>query len=128
MQQTQSSATPLPVGALARMQRFLVARIRGGAPTAQPPSAVEQLQEARRQIDTLDHELIRLLSVRAALVREALVAKNRLGRAVIDPDRERSLLEVRRQWGRARGLEAEAIADIFTAVIAFARGLQGASP
>jgi len=98
MQQTQTSATPLPVGAL-----------------------------ARRQIDTLDHELIRLLSVRAALVREAYAAKNRLGRAVIDLDRERSLLEVRRQWARARGLEADAIADIFTAVIAFARRLQGAS-
>ena len=115
---------PAPVaGRLARVQR-LIARVRTEA--AAPASPQEHLQETRRQIDTLDHELVRLLAARASLARQALAAKQRLGKGVIDSDRERSLLAVRRQWGRARGLEESAVTAIFSAVIAFSRAVQGA--
>jgi chorismate mutase len=119
---TPKPATPI-AGRLARVQPMLLARVRG-APAA-PRSPLDQLQQVRRQIDTLDHELMRLLAARASLVRQAFAAKQQLGKAAIDVERERSLLALRRQWARARGFEADTVAAIFTAVIAFSRALQG---
>ena len=96
-----------------------------GATDAPPPSPLEQLQEVRRQIDTLDHEMMRLLAGRASLVRRAFAVKQQLGRAVVDLERELSVLAIRRDWARARGLETDSVATIFKAVIAFSRELQG---
>lgn len=124
MSRTQHVATPAS-GRLARVAQSLRARLR--ADTAlEPRSPLEQLREVRRQIDTLDHELMRLLAARASLAQRALAAKQQLGKPVVDPERESALLALRRQWAHARGFEAEAIAAIFAAVIAFSRGLQGA--
>jgi chorismate mutase len=125
MPPSQKSATPVAVGRLARVQQMVLARVRRGVATAAPRPPLEQLQEIRRQIDTLDYELMRLLAGRAALVLQVFAVKQQIGKAVIDLEREQSMLSLRRQWARARGLEADGVAAIFSAVIAFSRGLQG---
>lgn len=111
-------------GTLARIAQGLQTHLRGST-TPEPRSPLEQLREVRRQIDTLDRELMRLLVARASLARSELAAKQQLGTPVVDPEHERALLALRRQWAYARGFETEAIAAIFAAVIAFSRGLQG---
>src|SRR5688572_1415934 len=128
MPRHQTTSSPADPGKLARVQRLL-ARVRGAAqPAASPATPLERLQEARRRIDTLDHEVVRLLAARASLVREAFAAKQLLRRTVVDPGRERSMLAMRRQWASARGLDADAVATIFRAVIAFSCALQGVKP
>ena len=46
------------------------------------------LQPLRQALDGLDDALIRLLTTRAALSRQAQLAKVRAGRPVLDPERE----------------------------------------
>jgi prephenate dehydrogenase len=83
-----------------------------------------ELRETRELIDDVDHELIDLLARRALLSRRAARAKAELGHGVRDPVREAHLLEERRRWARARGLEPSGIDEIFQAILGFSRRLQ----
>lgn len=83
-----------------------------------------ELRETRELIDDLDQELIDLLARRALLSRRAARAKAELGHSVRDPVREARLLEERRRWASARGLEPSSIHEIFQAILGFSRRLQ----
>lgn len=82
------------------------------------------LRETRELIDDIDRDLVRLLGRRAQLARRAGRAKAELGRAVRDPERERQVLEARRDWARGEGLDPEAVASIFEDVMSLSRALQ----
>ncbi len=80
-----------------------------------------QLQEARDIIDTIDEKILRLLAQRAGLSLRASRAKEEVGRAVRDPRRERELLDRRGQLAGDLDLNAEAVAEIFDAILRFSR-------
>ena len=83
-----------------------------------------ELMETRDLIDEVDLELIRLLARRAHLSKRAGSIKAIHGKSVRDPQRERTLLEQRRQWAGEHNLEPDSIDDIFAAVLRFSRALQ----
>lgn len=97
----------------------------GDAPTipdlgAQSP----ELRETRALIDETDDAILALLARRAALSRQAGRAKAERGWTVADPARERQLLEARRARAAELGLDPDAVAGIFSAILAFSRALQ----
>lgn len=89
----------------------------GTAAIPTPPGLVE----LREQIDELDHELVELLARRAQLIQQAARVKAEHGLPLPDLGREASLLEVRRQWASELGGDADAVEDVFRAVMRFSR-------
>lgn len=87
-------------------------------------AAAPDLQEARELIDGLDRELIDLLARRAELARRAGRAKAEKGKSVRDVDRERVVLAARAEWGEARGLDPDAVRDVFDAILRLSREVQ----
>lgn len=83
-----------------------------------------ELRETRELIDELDQELVTLLARRAELSRRAAFAKAKLGCGVRDPDREARMLEERRAWARAYGLDPAGVDAIFQSILDFSRRLQ----
>ncbi|MDB4992572.1 MAG: Prephenate/arogenate dehydrogenase [Myxococcaceae bacterium] len=84
-----------------------------------------ELKETRAQIDALDHELVTLLARRSQLADRAASAKESIGFGIVDPNREAQLIEARREWARASSLDANAVEEIFRAIIRFSRTMQG---
>ncbi|MEZ4299306.1 MAG: prephenate dehydrogenase/arogenate dehydrogenase family protein [Polyangiaceae bacterium] len=82
------------------------------------------LRATRELIDELDHELVELLARRAELSRRAASAKAELGHAVRDPDREARMLEERRSWATACGLDPPGVEAIFRSILDLSRRLQ----
>ena len=84
-----------------------------------------ELKETRAQIDALDRELVTLLARRSELADRAASAKESIGHGIVDPNREAQLIEARREWAVANKLDANAIEEIFRAIIRFSRTMQG---
>jgi len=104
----------------------------GGDPPAllEIPDLVQRspaLQEARGLIDDLDRELVALLARRAELSRRAGRAKAALGAPVLDSAREAALLQARRSWGEAAGMDPEVTEGVFQAILRASRRTQGES-
>jgi chorismate mutase/prephenate dehydrogenase len=77
----------------------------------------ERLAEARRRIDRLDAELVRVAAERLAAAAEAGRAKAAMGQSLVDFAREREVLgRVRRHAGEA-GLEAAVAEDLVARLI-----------
>ncbi len=91
-------------------------------------AAPEALRETRDLIDEIDREIVELLGRRAQLARRAALEKARLGRPVRDPARETELIEARRRWASAHGLDAASVLEIFDAILRFSRRLQQEDP
>jgi prephenate dehydrogenase len=87
-------------------------------------AASPDLRETRELIDELDREICDLLARRATLAERAGRAKADEGRGVLDPERERSLLSQRAAWAEERGLDPQAVRDVFEAVLRFSRSVQ----
>lgn len=92
------------------------------APSPDAPSP--SLGETRALIDDLDRELVGLLARRARLSLRAARDKARLGQPVRDPLREEQLVEARRRWAEARGLEPSGVAQVFEAILSWSRSIQ----
>jgi chorismate mutase-like protein len=76
-------------------------------------------------IDALDHDLLRLLSKRLALVAEAAAFKRAHGLQIHDEERERAVLEDRRVHARALGLPEGEVEAIFRLLLQVSRTHQG---
>lgn len=87
------------------------------------PQAPE-LRETRDLIDECDEQLVGLLARRAQLSKRAGRVKARHGRPVRDPARENELLAARRVWADQLGLNADAVAEIFHAIMRGSRAVQ----
>lgn len=83
-----------------------------------------ELSEARRLIDDIDVELIDILARRAELAERAAKAKAVLRVGTRDEAREAALLADRRAWAERAGLDPDAIADVFGAILRFSRAHQ----
>jgi prephenate dehydrogenase len=92
------------------------------------PERAPDLREARDLIDDLDRDLVRLLGRRAHFARRAGRAKAHLGKAVLDPERERQVIEARRAWAEGEGLNPDGVAEIFESVLRLSRAVQKKGP
>ena len=93
-----------------------------------PSQSVNELQETRDLIDELDRDVLELLTRRTELAHRARRAKETLGRGVADPVREAKLMEDRKAWAEAAGLDSEGVAEIFSSIIRFSRHSQMREP
>jgi len=81
------------------------------------------IEEARREIDRIDGELVRLLSERAENVRTIGDAKRRLGEPIYQPDREEKVFE-RVLAANSGPLDDGAIRRLFERIVDEARRLE----
>ena len=92
--------------------------------TAAPSPAPPLLDQARQGIDEIDRELVALLARRAQLSLRAGRVKAEIGRGVRDPQREAALLEERRWMATELGLDADAVEEVFQAILCLSRDNQ----
>ncbi len=86
-------------------------------------SAWRRLESHRSEIDGLDEQILNILHRRLLVAKEIGEVKHSLNLQVVDPDRERRVLE--RLSTRNRGpLGSEAIRAVFSTIIAAARAVQ----
>jgi prephenate dehydrogenase len=83
-----------------------------------------ELCQARDLIDEVDQELVALLARRAFLARRIGKIKIDHGHGVRDPQREKKLLESRKQLAMQRQLDPDGVADVFEAIMKLARATQ----
>lgn len=74
-----------------------------------------QLSRVRALIDGVDRAIVVLLNKRATLVRHALVAK--AGEPLIDPEREREMMQARRRWAKENGLDPIRTEAVFREIL-----------
>lgn len=92
----------------------------------QPSGAVRSLPVLRAMIDSLDHDLLRLLGRRYSLVSEIAEYKREHGLPIRDFDREREIIQDRRQRAAPLGLVPEMIESMFRLVLWASRDRQAA--
>lgn len=83
-----------------------------------PPRPLSTL---RLMIDTLDHELLQLLSRRMALVAEAAAFKQAHGLPIHDEERERRVLGDRQRWAGELGLPSDQVDALFRLMLQVSR-------
>lgn len=93
-------------------------------PAEAPLDGSAELSRVRRAIDDGDRQLLALLERRARLALRAGEVKAELGREVLDASREQRLLADRTRWGAELGLDAEAIEEIFGAILRVSKRIQ----
>jgi len=84
----------------------------------------EALKDLRARIDELDDEILDLIQRRADLALEIGRIKKRHALAVVDPSREKAVLDRLMMKSRGRPLKGQAIRDIFSAIIRACRGAE----
>jgi prephenate dehydrogenase len=115
-------------------------RDRGGSVDTQPPDSSgdltgrfaipdlgersPELKQAREHIDALDREVVRLLAQRTQLSLRAARAKAELGAPVLDGTREAEVMTARRVWAEELKLDADAVAEVFRAIMTMSRRVQ----
>jgi prephenate dehydrogenase len=123
------------VQALGAIDRALDAQPEPAGPDASPDSTGRfvipdlcdrspELRQTREHIDQVDREIVRLLAQRAGLALRAARAKAQLGAPVLDPSREAEVMSARRGWAEELKLDAEAVADVFQAIMTMSRRAQ----
>jgi prephenate dehydrogenase len=83
-----------------------------------------ELKQAREHIDAVDREIVRLLAQRMHLAQRAAQAKAKLGAPVLDSTREAEVMGARRAWADELKVDADAVADVFRAIMTMARRAQ----
>jgi prephenate dehydrogenase len=84
-----------------------------------------ELKQAREHIDAVDRDIVRLLAQRTQLALRAAHAKAKLGAPVLDSTREAEVMGARRAWADELKVDADAVADVFRAIMTMARRAQG---
>jgi chorismate mutase/prephenate dehydrogenase len=84
---------------------------------APDPDVKDQLDDLRRAIDAIDHDMVALLKERQEQVDKVLQLKKAHGLSVYHPAREENLISEKRRIGRAVGLDADYLEDIFRRIL-----------
>jgi len=74
--------------------------------------ALRRLDDSRRQIDKLDHEIIELIAQRTFLAGEIVQAKKVLGMDIEDKERERNIQEKIREIAREKKIDPTSLSQI----------------
>lgn len=89
-------------------------------------AALDALAKCRRQIESLDRELIGLLARRVNVSKEIGAMKKVAGLPTLDPAREAEVIRRAAELARDEGLNDEKVRDIFWHIIGLSRGVQTA--
>ena len=79
---------------------------------------MSDMQTFRREIDSLDEELVKALARRFDVVRQVAVYKSRTGIAVIQPDRIREIKDRCADLGDRHGMRPEFLRQLYDLIIA----------
>jgi isochorismate pyruvate lyase len=82
------------------------------------PDGCDSLAEVRAEIDCIDEQIVRLLGRRAGYVQAAARFKTSEA-AVAAPDRQRTMIAVRRQWAEREGLDPDVIEKLYRDLVAY---------
>ena len=80
--------------------------------------------DLRLLIDQHDERILKALSDRMRSVKQMGELKANQDAPVYDPDRERRLLNARREWGRALGIPSDLIDELFEVIVRYSRQMQ----
>jgi isochorismate pyruvate lyase len=86
-----------------------------------PPEACQSLEEIREGMDAIDRQVIALLAQRVAYVKAAAKFKTSAA-AVAAPDRVQKVLDTRRDWAHAAGLDGGVIRDLYRDIVSYCVG------
>lgn len=86
-----------------------------------------ELQAARAEIERIDEAIVFLIDERLRLARRVGALKKAAGLSVLDPSREAAVIERAATIARRRGVDDEAVRDLFRRLIEMARTAQGRS-
>jgi isochorismate pyruvate lyase len=81
-----------------------------------PPHECASLAEVRAEIDRIDQQLVALIAKRAGYVRAAAPFKAS-EQGVRAPERQRAMLEQRRQWALEQQLDPDVIERLFRTLV-----------
>ena len=84
-----------------------------------------ELEAMRAEIERVDEAIVFLIDERLRLARKIGELKRIVGRGVLDPGREAAVVRRVGELARQRGLDGEAVRDIFWQLIEMARTAQG---
>jgi isochorismate pyruvate lyase len=90
-------------------------------PQTTPPEQCATLEDIRAGMDALDREIVSLLKLRVAYVRAAAKFKTS-AEAVAAPDRVQKVLDLRRDWAAAAGLDGDVIRALYRDLVAYCIG------
>jgi isochorismate pyruvate lyase len=82
------------------------------------PGQFTSLDEVRAAMDSIDRQIVDLIADRVACVRAAAGFKT-VAAAVADPVRMQLVLDTRRAWAEAKGLDGNAIESLYRDLVAY---------
>ncbi len=82
------------------------------------PGECRDMQDIRAAIDSIDQEVIRLLGRRFEYVQAAAQFKTS-ATAVRAPERFKAMLEQRRAWAQAAGLDPDVVAGVYRDLVEY---------
>ena len=86
-----------------------------------PPEQCETLDEIRAGMDAIDRRIIDLLALRVAHVKAAAKFKSSAD-SVAAPDRVHMVLDTRRDWALAAGLDADVVRGLYRDIVTYCVG------
>jgi len=92
-----------------------------GMESYKAPEDCESLDEIRAGMDALDRSIVRILVQRVGYVRAAAKFKTSAD-AVAAPDRVQKVLDTRRDWAIAAGLDGDVVRALYRDIVAYCIG------
>jgi isochorismate pyruvate lyase len=86
-----------------------------------PPEACQSLEEIREGMDALDRQIIAILARRVAYVKAAARFKTTAA-SVAAPDRVQKVLDTRREWAEAAGLDGDVVRALYRDIVTYCVG------
>lgn len=83
------------------------------------PQECTCIQDVRNEIDNIDREIIRLLSVRFGYVREVVKYKQNTASGIEATDRHKEVLRTRREWAQEAGLSPDMVEDMYDRLVKY---------
>jgi isochorismate pyruvate lyase len=82
------------------------------------PDKFQSLDEVRSAMDSIDRQIVDLISQRVDCVRAAAKFKT-VAEAVADPERIQAVLTTRRRWAEEKGLDGGSIEALYRDLVAY---------
>jgi len=83
------------------------------------PHECTNIDEVRAEIDRIDREIIRQLSVRFGYVREVVKYKESTADSIEATDRRAAVISSRRNWAEEEGLNPDVVGEIYDRLIRY---------
>ncbi len=83
------------------------------------PLQCQNITEVRNEIDSIDAEIIKLLSERFGYVREVVKYKEQTSAGIEASGRRAAVIESRRKWAEEAGLNPDVIGNIYNLLIEY---------